>query len=66
MSRNKVRFTAWLSEAELEAVHERGKELGESASHVVRIAIRQSLGLPDKKDVTSVTRNNRDTKIGEP
>ena len=61
VSRNKVRFTAWLSQAELVAVQERATELGESASHVVREAVRESLGLR----VTPVTRNDEAT-TGEP
>lgn len=41
-----VRFTAWMSESERDAIDAVAKENNTSVNYVVRIAIRRLLGLP--------------------
>lgn len=53
-----VRFTAWLSETERQAIRDRAKELNASDNYIVRTVIRESLGVSSKPGVTAVTRNN--------
>jgi hypothetical protein len=56
-----VRFTAWVSVAERAAIKSRARELNTSANYVVRMAVRDSLGLTVQPDVTLVTGNDGET-----
>lgn len=42
---DKERFTAWLSAAERQAIRTKAAEFGTSENYVVRMAIRQALGM---------------------
>lgn len=57
-----VRFTAWFSERERQLLDERAQELGTSTNYLVRIAVRQFLGL-DKSQMLRVT---TETETREP
>lgn len=56
---SKARFTAWLSESEREGIRRLAIELDTSENYVVRMMIRQALGLAEPVlpllHVTSVT-----------
>lgn len=43
-----VRFTAWLSEAERDRLDKAANEHGTSVNYLVRLAIRQYLGMPSQ------------------
>jgi hypothetical protein len=62
MTREKVRFTAYLSVREREGITVKAAEYDASDNYIVRLAIREFLGLSLKEDVTLDTRN----KQGEP
>jgi hypothetical protein len=51
------RITAWLSEAEAKGIRDLAEKKGTSMNWMMRIAVRNLLGLPIRKDVTLVTRN---------
>lgn len=45
MASEKERFTAWLSVAERNAIRSKARQYGTSENYVVRMALRQVLGL---------------------
>lgn len=58
-----IRFTAWLSESERDALEDVAKEYGTSQNYIVRVAIRQFLGL-DLPDTQMA--QQRITSLGPP
>lgn len=57
----RFRFTAWLTSVEREGLRDKAIELGLSQNVIVRMAIRETLGLPGRAVGTLVTRNGSDT-----
>lgn len=41
-----IRFTAWLSDAERQGVRELAEKYGTSDNYIIRLAVREQLGLP--------------------
>lgn len=55
MSAEKARFTAWLSIAERNAIRTQAQEYGTSENYVVRMAVRQLLGMPVPSNAANKT-----------
>lgn len=60
MAAEKERFTAWLSAAERQAIRSRAQEFGTSENYVVRMAIRQALGLATPTHAARATADKAD------
>jgi metal-responsive CopG/Arc/MetJ family transcriptional regulator len=60
-----VRFTTWLSEKEMEEIEKAAQRLNSSRNLIVRMAVRQFLGLDSKGQMERVLHVTSDTSATE-